>query len=39
MAAGLQTIIYHVRDLERAKRLYGAPLEAPSEMDEPYYVV
>ncbi|MFF5533870.1 VOC family protein [Streptomyces cinerochromogenes] len=38
MAAGLQTIIYPVKDLERAKALFGALLGVEPYADEPYYV-
>ena len=37
MTHGMQTIIYPVKDLDRAKTLYGALFGAPV-MDEPYYV-
>ncbi|MDO0929069.1 glyoxalase [Streptomyces sp. TG1A-8] len=38
MDAGLQTIIYPVTDLERAKRLFSALLGVEPHVDEPYYV-
>ncbi|CAL9649495.1 VOC family protein [Streptomyces lavenduligriseus] len=38
MAAGLQTIIYPVKDLDRAKALFGALLGVEPYADEPYYV-
>lgn len=38
MAAGLQTIIYPVKDLDRAKALFSALLEVEPYADEPYYV-
>jgi predicted enzyme related to lactoylglutathione lyase len=38
MTAGLKTIIYPVKDLARAKALFGALLEAEPYADEPYYV-
>ncbi|MFD9321358.1 VOC family protein [Streptomyces sp. NPDC060053] len=38
MAAGLQTIIYPVKDLARAKALFSALLEVEPYADEPYYV-
>ncbi|MET8163280.1 VOC family protein [Streptomyces sp. NPDC005329] len=38
MAAGLQTIIYPVKDLTRAKALFSALLEVEPYADEPYYV-
>ncbi|WDM13023.1 glyoxalase [Streptomyces lavenduligriseus] len=38
MAAGLQTIIYPVKDLNRAKALFGALLGVEPYADEPYYV-
>jgi predicted enzyme related to lactoylglutathione lyase len=34
----LKTIIHPVRDLEKAKAVYGALLGAEPVMDEPYYV-
>ncbi|MFG2133765.1 VOC family protein [Streptomyces sp. NPDC048751] len=38
MAAALKTIIYPVKDLERAKALFSALLEVEPYADEPYYV-
>ncbi|MFI9424811.1 VOC family protein [Streptomyces achromogenes] len=38
MAAGLQTIIYPVKDLDRAKALFGALLGVEPYAEEPYYV-
>lgn len=38
MTAGLQTIIYPVKDLDRAKALFTALLEVEPYADEPYYV-
>ncbi|MFJ3234940.1 VOC family protein [Streptomyces sp. NPDC086787] len=38
MTAGLQTIIYPVKDLDRAKALFSALLEVEPYADEPYYV-
>ncbi|MFG2887647.1 VOC family protein [Streptomyces sp. NPDC048297] len=38
MSAGLQTIIYPVKDLERAKTLLTALLGVEPYADEPYYV-
>lgn len=38
MTDGVKTIIYPVKDLDRAKALYGALLGVPPVMDEPYYV-
>ncbi|MEW2044206.1 VOC family protein [Streptomyces sp. NPDC005476] len=38
MAAGLQTIIYPVKDLDRAKALFSTLLEVEPYADEPYYV-
>ncbi|MFJ3306976.1 VOC family protein [Streptomyces sp. NPDC086549] len=38
MTAGLQTIIYPVKDIERAKALFTALLEVQPYADEPYYV-
>ncbi|MEV1069200.1 VOC family protein [Streptomyces sp. NPDC050263] len=35
---GLQTIIYPVKDLDRAKALFSALLEVEPYADEPYYV-
>ncbi|MFC4504393.1 MULTISPECIES: VOC family protein [Streptomyces] len=35
---GLQTIIYPVKDVDRAKALFGALLEVEPYADEPYYV-
>ncbi|MCS0603840.1 glyoxalase [Streptomyces sp. LP11] len=37
-AAGLQTIIYPVKDLEKAKPLFAALLGVAPYADEPYYV-
>ena len=37
MTHGMQTVIYPVKDLDRAKALYGALFGMPV-MDEPYYV-
>jgi hypothetical protein len=37
MTQGMQTVIYPVKDLDRAKALYGALFGTPV-MDEPYYV-
>lgn len=38
MTAGVKTIIYPVRDLDNAKQVFGAILDADPYMDEPYYV-
>ncbi len=38
MTSGIRTVIYPVKDLARAKTLYGALLGVQPEMDEPYYV-
>ncbi|KQX64058.1 MULTISPECIES: VOC family protein [unclassified Streptomyces] len=38
MSAGMQTIIYPVKDLARAKALFSALLEVEPYADEPYYV-
>ncbi|MEU1709923.1 VOC family protein [Streptomyces sp. NPDC005706] len=38
MTAGLQTIIYPVKDLEKAKPLFAALLGVEPYADEPYYV-
>ncbi|AVV46367.1 glyoxalase [Streptomyces sp. ID05-04B] len=38
MAAGLQTIIYPVKDVDRAKALFTALLGVEPFADEPYYV-
>ncbi|KUM73345.1 glyoxalase [Streptomyces sp. ISL-22] len=38
MTAGLNTIIYPVKDLDRAKALFNALLGTEPYADEPYYV-
>ena len=38
MVSGVKTFIYPVKDLERAKALYGALLGAEPTVDAPYYV-
>ena len=38
MTSGLQTVIYPVKDLERAKTLYGALMGVEPYVDAPYYV-
>ncbi|KPI28572.1 VOC family protein [Streptomyces sp. NPDC048253] len=38
MSAGMQTIIYPVKDLARAKALFSVLLEVEPYADEPYYV-
>ncbi|MDH6218999.1 VOC family protein [Streptomyces pseudovenezuelae] len=38
MTAGVQTIIYPVKDIARAKALFSALLEVEPYADEPYYV-
>ena len=38
MTMGIQTIIYPVKDLAKAKAVYGALLGAAPVVDSPYYV-
>ncbi|MHC3472786.1 VOC family protein [Streptomyces sp. 7R007] len=38
MTAGVQTIIYPVKDVDRAKALFRALLDVEPYADEPYYV-
>ena len=38
MVKGLGTVIYHVTDLDRAKRWYAAVFEVAPYFDEPFYV-
>ena len=38
MASGMQTIIYPVKDLESAKKVYTALLGSPPAYEAPYYV-
>jgi predicted enzyme related to lactoylglutathione lyase len=38
MTANIRTVIYPVSDLDRAKAVFGAILEAGPVMDAPYYV-
>ena len=38
MTAGIKTIIYPVKDIARAKALFGALLGVEPYADEPYYV-
>ncbi|MFG2043003.1 VOC family protein [Dactylosporangium sp. NPDC048998] len=38
MSEGIKTVIYPVRDLERAKAVFSALLESEPIMDQPYYV-
>ncbi|MDT9699904.1 glyoxalase [Streptomyces sp. P17] len=38
MTAGVQTIMYPVKDLARAKAIFGALLGVEPYADEPYYV-
>ena len=38
MASGMETIIYPVKDIEAAKRLYGRAFGVEPYADEPYYV-
>jgi predicted enzyme related to lactoylglutathione lyase len=38
MTAGLNTIVYPVKDVARAKALFSALLESEPYADEPYYV-
>ena len=38
MTSGIRIVIYPVKDLARAKTLYGKLLGVAPYMDEPYYV-
>lgn len=38
MPAGIKTVIYPVKDLEQAKKVFGSLLGGEPVMDEPYYV-
>ena len=38
MASGMQTVIYPVKDLESAKKVYTALLGTPPAYEAPYYV-
>jgi predicted enzyme related to lactoylglutathione lyase len=38
MVKGLATVIYHVRDLDRAKAFYTAAFQQPPYFDQPFYV-
>ena len=38
MPSGISTVIYPVKDLDRAKALYASLLGVAPSMDEPYYV-
>lgn len=38
MTAGMRTVIYPVKDLAKAKELYGALLGTEPDSDQPYYV-
>ena len=38
MTSGMRTVVYPVKDLARAKALYGGLLGVAPYMDEPYYV-
>ena len=38
MTSGMKTILYPVKDLDAAKKLYGALLGVAPVMDAPYYV-
>ena len=38
MASGVKTIIYPVKDLDRAKAVFGTLLGAEPAVDSPYYV-
>jgi predicted enzyme related to lactoylglutathione lyase len=38
MTSGMKTVVYPVKDLARAKALYGAVLGVEPDMDEAYYV-
>jgi hypothetical protein len=37
MTSGIRTVIYPVKDLARAKTLFGKLARAEPSMDEPYY--
>ena len=38
MVAGLATVIYHVRDIDRAKAWYAAAFQQAPYFDQPFYV-
>ncbi|MDT4982176.1 MAG: hypothetical protein QOG07_4055, partial [Pseudonocardiales bacterium] len=38
MTSGMKTVVYPVKDLDRAKTVFGSLLGAAPIMDEPYYV-
>ena len=38
MASGMQTVIYPVKDLDSAKKVYTALLGSPPAYETPYYV-
>jgi predicted enzyme related to lactoylglutathione lyase len=38
MSEGMKTIIYPVKDIARARKLFGALLGVKPQVDEPYYV-
>ena len=38
MATGVKTVIYPVKDLDRAKTIFGALLGGAPDYDSPYYV-
>ena len=38
MTEGIRTVLYPVRDIDAAKRLYGALVDGPPVMDEAHYV-
>ena len=38
MTSGMRTVIYPVKDLDAAKAVFGAALNAEPVMDQPYYV-
>ena len=38
MASGMQTVIYPVKDVDSAKKVYTALLGSPPAYDTPYYV-
>ena len=38
MIKGVATVIYHVRDLDRAKAFYTAAFQQPPYFDQPFYV-
>ncbi|MGH8828136.1 MAG: VOC family protein [Jiangellaceae bacterium] len=38
MTTGIQTVLIPVRDLDKAKKMFGAVLGVEPDMDQPYYV-